>query len=98
MRIALVNDVMMAVEAMRRVVVSAAEHQVAWIAHDGAEAVELCAKDTPDLILMDLIMPKMDGIEATRLIMAQSPCAIVAVTASVEDNSAKVFEAMGAGA
>ena len=98
MRIAIVNDVMMAVEAVRRVVLSARQHQVAWVAGDGTEAVALCAADTPDLILMDLIMPKMDGVEATRRIMAATPCAIVAVTASVEDNSAKVFEAMGAGA
>ena len=75
MRIALVNDVMMAVEALRRVVLGAREHQVAWIAHDGAEAAELCARDRPDLILMDLIMPGMDGVEATRRIMARTPCA-----------------------
>jgi two-component system chemotaxis response regulator CheB len=50
------------------------------------------------LILMDLIMPKVDGVEATRRIMSSTPCAIVVVTASVEDNSSKVFEAMGAGA
>jgi two-component system response regulator WspF len=98
MRIALVNDVMMAVEAMRRVVQSARQHEIAWVATDGEEAVQLCARDTPDLILMDLIMPKMDGVEATRRIMAATPCAIVAVTASVEDNSSKVFEAMSAGA
>src|SRR5438874_2801498 len=98
MRIAIVNDMIMALEAVRRVVVGASGHQLAWVALNGEEAVARCAADTPDLILMDLIMPKMDGIEATRLIMAQSPCAIVAVTASVEDNSAKVFEAMGAGA
>src|SRR5437016_3789525 len=98
MRIALVNDVMMAVEAMRRVVIGAQQHQIAWVAHDGEEAVRLCAQDTPDLILMDLIMPNVDGIEATRRIMAATPCAIVAVTASVEDNSSKVFEAMSAGA
>ena len=73
MRIALVNDVMAAVEAMRRVVLSTREHQVAWIAHDGAEALDLCARDTPDLILMDLIMPGMDGVEATRRIMARTP-------------------------
>jgi two-component system, chemotaxis family, response regulator WspF len=98
MRIALVNDVLAAVEAMRRVVLSTADHQVAWVAHNGAEAVDLCAHDTPDLILMDMIMPGMDGVEATRRIMASTPCAIVVVTANVRDNSSKVFEAMGAGA
>jgi two-component system response regulator WspF len=97
-RIALVNDVAAAVEAMRRVVLGTREHQVAWIAHDGAEALDLCARDTPDLILMDLVMPRMDGVEATRRIMASKPCAIVVVTANINRNSSKVFEAMGAGA
>jgi two-component system response regulator WspF len=97
-RIALVNDMMAALEAMRRVVLSTREHQLAWVAHDGREALALCAHDTPDLILMDLIMPGMDGVEATRRIMAHKPCAIVVVTANVTDRSSKVFEAMGAGA
>ena len=98
MRIALVNDVVTAIESMRRVVVSTREHRVAWIARDGVEALELCARDTPDLILMDLIMPRMDGIDATRRIMARTPCPIVVVTANVTNHSSKVFEAMGAGA
>ena len=98
MRIAIVNDVLMAVEAVRRVIAAAPGHEVAWVARDGLEAVERCSQDRPDLILMDLIMPKMDGIEATRRIMATTPCAIVVVTASVGGNSSKVFEAMGAGA
>src|SRR6266478_10207223 len=98
MRIAIVNDMMMAVEAMRRIVAPLRQHELAWIALDGAQAVELCANDTPDLILMDLIMPNLDGVEATRRIMAATPCAIVIVTANVTDNSSKVFEAMGAGA
>ena len=59
MRIAIVNDMVMAIEAMRRVLARAPRDRVAWIARDGAEAVELCATDTPDLILMDLIMPVM---------------------------------------
>jgi two-component system, chemotaxis family, response regulator WspF len=98
MKIAIVNDSFMAVEAMRRVVVRAPGHRLAWIARDGAEAIEQCARDTPDLILMDLIMPKMDGVEATRRIMAKTPCAVVVVTANVRNSSSKVFEAMGAGA
>jgi chemotaxis response regulator CheB len=98
MRIAVVNDVLAAVEAMRRVILSAPEHEVAWVARDGAEALALCAGDAPDLILMDLIMPGMDGVEATRRIMARKPCAIVVVTANVTNQAARVFEAMGAGA
>lgn len=98
MRIAIVNDVLMAVEAMRRVVLSSGQHSVAWVAHDGASAVDLCAQERPDLILMDLIMPLMDGVEATRRIMARTPCPIVVVTADVDQNYAKVFEAMGVGA
>ncbi len=98
MRIAIVNDMVIAVEAMRRVLKHARGHELAWVARDGAEAVERCAQDTPDLVLMDLVMPEMDGVEATRRIMARNPCAIVVVTASVNRNSSKVFEAMGAGA
>ena len=98
MRIAIVNDLRMAVEALRRAIVSAPEHEIAWIAKDGAEAVRKCAEDTPDLILMDLIMPVMDGAEATRRIMAETPCAILVVTATVQGNASKVFEAMGYGA
>jgi two-component system, chemotaxis family, response regulator WspF len=98
MRIAIVNDLVMAIEALRRVLLLAPEHQVAWVAKDGAEAIVKCAKDTPDLVLMDLIMPLMDGVEATRQIMKQSPCAIMIVTVDVEKNSAQVFEALRYGA
>lgn len=98
MRIGIVNDTRLAVEAMRRVLTAQGEHQIAWVAGNGAEAVAQCERDRPDLILMDLVMPRMDGVEATRRIMAATPCPIVIVTASVNDYTAKVFEAMGAGA
>ncbi len=98
MRIAIVNDLMIAVEALRRVISGSPGHEVAWIALNGAEAVRKCREDRPDLILMDLIMPVMDGVQATAEIMRGSPCAILVVTATVEGNAAKVFEAMGHGA
>lgn len=98
LRIAIVNDLPIAVEALRRVVSSVKDYTIAWIAYDGAEAVNKCAADVPDLILMDLLMPVMDGVEATRQIMQKSPCAILVVTATVSGNAAKVFDAMGHGA
>ncbi len=98
MRIAIVNDLTLAVEALRRAIVLAPGYELAWIARDGREAVERCRMDRPDLVLMDLIMPVMDGVEATRRIMAETPCAILVVTASVRKNATKVFEAMGYGA
>jgi chemotaxis response regulator CheB len=97
-RIGIVNDVMLALEAVRRVIADGSGHKVAWVAMDGEEAVARCAADTPDLVLMDLVMPRVDGVEATRRIMASNPCPVVVVTASVNDNSSRVFEAMGAGA
>ena len=98
MKIAIVNDLLMAVEVLRRVVRSRPDYTVAWVAHDGAEAVRKCAEDRPDMILMDLIMPVMNGAEATRHIMRDSPCPILVVTATVDGNIGLVFEAMGYGA
>ncbi|WP_145185565.1 chemotaxis response regulator protein-glutamate methylesterase [Pseudomonas sp. URMO17WK12:I11] len=98
MKLAIVNDMPMAVEALRRALAFEPAHEVIWVAGNGDEAVRKCAEHTPDLILMDLIMPVMDGVEATRRIMAQSPCAIVIVTVDRKQNVHRVFEAMGHGA
>lgn len=98
MKIGIVNDLSIATEALRRVLARRPDHRVAWAAASGEEAVANCARDTPDLVLMDLIMPGMNGVEATRRIMAASPCPILVVTVSVGGNAAMVFEAMGHGA
>ena len=98
MRVAIVNDLAMAREALRRTLQNTRDVTVAWTAADGAEAIAKAKSDRPDLILMDLIMPGIDGVEATRQIMRQCPCAIVVVTATVEGNASRVYEALGAGA
>jgi chemotaxis response regulator CheB len=97
-KIAIVNDMVMAVEALRRALALDSRHEVIWAAKDGTEALALSARQQPDLILMDLIMPNMSGVEATRQIMAQKPCPILVVTANVGANANLVFEAMACGA
>ena len=62
MKIGIVNVGVLAAEAIRRVIVRSGKHDVAWIARDGAEAVARCHRDRPDLVLMDLFMPRLDGV------------------------------------
>jgi two-component system, chemotaxis family, response regulator WspF len=97
-RIGIVNDSALAVQALRRALKCRTQHEVAWVAQDGARAIAHCTRDLPDLVLMDLVMPGVDGVQATRIIMEQSPCPILIVTSSVEDRTAAVFDAMGHGA
>jgi len=98
MKIGIVNDLAIALEALRRALAQRPEHTIVWSAADGDEAVARCAQNRPDLVLMDLLMPGMGGVEATRQIMANTPCAVLIVTASVRDNAPLVFEAVGHGA
>ena len=70
MRIGIVNDMRAACEALRRVVNSLPDHEIAWTATDGVEAIAMAKRDRPDLILMDLIMPHVDGVQATRQILS----------------------------
>ena len=97
MKIAIVNDSVMATEVLRRIV-STKNYEVLWCAKNGAEAIMNCHHSIPDLILMDLMMPVMDGVEATRRIMRSTPCPILVVTSTVSGHSSEVFRAMGAGA
>lgn len=66
-------------------------------AANGQEAVELCRADTPDVVLMDLEMPVLDGIEATRQIVADAPGVAVLVLTSFSDGP-RIVRALAAGA
>jgi NarL family two-component system response regulator LiaR len=71
--------------------------EIAGEAGDGAEAVELVRGRPPDVVLMDLVMPGLDGIDATRAIRATSPATrVIVLTSFAEDD--KIFPAIKAGA
>jgi len=71
--------------------------EVVGEAKNGREACELARRLKPDVVLMDLSMPEVDGLEATRLISAELP-AVKVVVLTASDDDAKLFEAIKAGA
>lgn len=72
--------------------------EVVGVAGDGAEAVALCRTQRPDVVLMDVRMPEMDGIEATRRIVEEAGNATRILVLTTFDLDEYVYDALGAGA
>ena len=75
------------------------DFQVIGEAANGREAVEMAERHMPDLVTMDVQMPVMDGLEATKQIMVRAPCPIIIISHSVRDDEVGLsLEALRAGA
>jgi two-component system chemotaxis response regulator CheY len=75
----------------------ATEYDVVGEVENGVEAIEVCKERQPDLVMMDIVMPIRDGIEATREIKTSDPSTTVIMCTSVGQEE-KMTEAMRAGA
>lgn len=84
-------------DGLGRVIAGQPDLELVGSAADGAEAVELVRTTSPDVVLMDLEMPVLDGIEATRTIMAGAPAPVVLVLTSFSDRQ-RILGALDAGA
>ena len=96
MRILIADDHSLFRDGLRSLL-TANGHEVVAEAKNGREAVQLAREHHPEIVLMDLSMPEMDGLAATKLITAETPQAkVLMLTAS--DDDANLFEAIKSGA
>jgi NarL family two-component system response regulator LiaR len=96
-RILIVDDHPLMREALQAAIVAEPGMQTVGEAGSGREAVMLTHQLNPDVILMDLLMPEMDGVEATKIILAEHPQAKILTFTSMSEEG-KVVAAIQAGA
>ena len=96
-RVLLVDDHRLVRAGLMSLLATAANGEVVGEAADGAQALEQVAATSPDVVLMDLSMPVMDGVTATRALRTRHPETRVVVLSSFSDRS-RVREAVAAGA
>jgi DNA-binding NarL/FixJ family response regulator len=97
LRLMLVDDQSLFREALRTLLALQDGFEIVTEAENGERAVALAKIHKPDVILMDLRMPVMGGVDATRRIIANTPAARVVVLTTFEEDE-EIFEAMRAGA
>lgn len=96
-RVLICDDQAVVVDGLEMILSADAEIEVVGTAQDGADAVEKAATTQPEVVLMDLKMPGMNGIQATRLIRQQNPQVKVLVLTTFGDDE-WVFDAIRSGA
>lgn len=96
-RVLICDDQHMVAEGLRAILGTVEQFEVVGVAHDGAEAAELVAVTKPDVVLMDIKMPRVNGVTATRAIRSKFPAVRVLILTTY-DADEWVIDAIRAGA
>ena len=90
-RVLVVDDHRHIHEVITRVLERIPDITIVGQAANGVEAIKLCEESQPDLILMDVVMPRMDGMQATEIIRMKYPETKILVLSSFHDHSGRNF-------
>ena len=96
-RVAVVDDQRLFVDGLVRILNAQLGMEVVGKAHDGEKAVKLCLEHEPDVVLMDISMPEMDGVAATRKLRDLLPSTSIVIL-TVHSDDSNVFRGIKAGA
>jgi two-component system response regulator AlgR len=93
MKVLIVDDEPLACERLAALLAGVGDVEVVATAHNGREALEAAARARPDLVLLDIRMPLMDGLEAARHLGALDPAPGIVFCTAYEDHAVAAFEA-----
>jgi DNA-binding NarL/FixJ family response regulator len=96
-RVVVADDHAVVRAGLEQVIDAAADVELVGTAANGAEALEVCRRERPDVVLMDLSMPELDGVAATRRLSSAHPEIRVVVLTSFSDRD-RILDALDAGA
>jgi YesN/AraC family two-component response regulator len=94
----LVDDSRAVLSKIEKVVEASEEAEIVGTASNGAEAIQKASELKPDLVIMDIVMPDIDGLAALRMLQAKQPAIRVAMLSSIGGMASKAEEAFRLGA
>ena len=97
-RVLVADDSALMRQTLRRIVAESADLELVGLARDGEDAVSKARELRPDVVSMDINMPKLDGVTALQIVLQEKICPVVMVSSLTQEGAATTFECLELGA